>query len=347
MNVSLHSKQQNHAHLSISDVLVEMEKNMTRLTTTMEEARVLRSLGTFMTSGTALINGLPLVAKEFPNFAPALDTVGKQLVDVNMTTELFAGLDEYFSSFVPHIMKYGGMGGVPDRALLLASEMLDSAEKLLARGVPQVKINEVNYYRLLAFMVHGNCPILTAMKIAGEEYLPAEIRASVEKPVRKGDMLSDGFRANPDFFSEVGIAFVFVGEMTGALPEVCAAYAKLRLRQLFLPASPQSEEILDYGHLRLLLLFVSNAMPLEKFLTVVSKASATPSRKAAFEALAAKVKDDKSDTALGNAMQSMPDDFAPWITTLVQQAKTPEELENVFGKVIDQLCQQLGKEKAP
>ena len=319
---------------------------MSRLISNREEARVLGLLGTLLTSGIPLVKALGLTAKTFPAFKFPLDIIEKRL-NADEGTELFTGLEGYFSDFVPPAIKYGCMGGVMEIAFSKASRMLLSTEKLLASGIPAVRVNEVNYYRLLGLLLGGGCPLLTAMKIVGYQCLSSdEIRTSIMKPIREGEMLTDGLKEHPELFSSVGCSFMNIGEQIGAVPEVCESFADLLEKQLLLLASlsdcdeatktARTEEMIEYGHLLFLLDINSGFdMPtMERILTIVSESATGQARKAVYKTLADKV---KTGQTLGVAMESMPDQFSPYVATMINQARNRDELAKVLRHVVDSI----------
>ena len=319
---------------------------MTKITSNREESRVLGLLGNLLTSNIPLVKALGIVAKTFPSFKFPLDIVEKRLND-GEGVELFTGLEDYFSGFVPSAIKYGSMGGRTEIAFLKASKMLLSTEKLLAGGIPVVCVNEVNYYRFLGLLLEGGCPILTAMKIVGDQYLPSdEIRASVEKPIREGEMLTDGLKAYPELFSVTGCSFMNVGEQMGAVPRVCDLYADLREKQLFLLASlsdcdeatktARTEAMVEYGLLLFLLELSSGFVTptMERILLIVSESAKGQVRKVAYANMAEKV---KAGQTLGMAMESEQDQFSPYVVAMINQAKDKDELIKILRHVIDSI----------
>ncbi len=321
-------------------------KQPIKITSAREEANVLHLLSVLLMAGVPLVKAVGPAKKAFPKFTFPFDIVAGRLEKGEF--ELFEGLGDYFSPVVPVILKYGSLGGMLEVAFLRASDVVISTEKLaaLGGGVSPEKINELNYYRLLGHMLGCGSPLLSAMNIAAELYLPAEIRESVRKPIMEGEMISDGFRANPKFFSPIGAGFVNMGEQIGAVPEACETFAEFQERYLALSAVKTDFECLltaelfiEFAYLKFLLNF-SDTITLERCLTLVSEASTVPSRKVAFAALAEKV---ESEVSIGAAMASMPADFPEWMTVMFQEVSNRNELTETLARAMSYISWQLGE----
>lgn len=309
---------------------------MKKITTNRDEADVLYRLAIMVESGISVIQALPILAKEFPSFKEPLEAIVERMQSTEYFSSYFQGFGEHFSDFVPAL--YARSGSI-EKGLLAAAEIIEFTDYLSARGVPLKSINEANYYRLFGSLMGGHTPILEAMKIAGDSFLPDdEIRKSVFEPVKRGDSILDGLAANPDFFSSAGRTFMFVGESSGAIDETCECFADLKMSHLLLVLSQTgrcaedavlAEQFLEYGVFAFLLSVID--VPLPRVLEMVAESCATPRRQQVFAALSEKV---KSGIDLGAAMESAPEDFIPWIVDIIKAAKKREDLDPALRRIM-------------
>lgn len=320
-------------------MIVEMEKIMRIMTSKRQQARVLRCLGAQLLAGIPLVKALGPAAQTFPEFKTALDIVQKRLDNATDSHDPFGGLYEFFASVVPIIISLGCRGGQLENSFMMASNMLHTREKFTNGEVPPALINEMDYYRLIGFLLQCDYPLLPAMDIVAEEYLPfGEVRASVKKPLIEGESITVGLKAHPDLFSAAGISFMSIGEQMGMTPHVCEVFAECREMQLsaFLALSDcdprvrlsRSEAVMEYGHLRFLL--NATEMSIERMLTVLSETAAYVPRRMVYQEMANQV---KGGQALGDAMESFPEHFPLYAAKMVQKAKNNEELAVVLANV--------------
>ena len=308
-----------------------------------EEARILRLLGTLVSAGVPFEDALPTVADTASIIGAALMQVHAKLGLGAKLSEAFSGWEMNYSAITVAVLGSDGLAGSIDQGAVLLdlSSTLEQQARLMDLNAPARVVNEVLFYRVLGLMLSASHGIFGSLQLAGDQYLSTEATKHLVKSVREGEMIVDGMKLSPEFFTDMDIGMVELSECLGAVPEVCARWASIKER-LFLVSAPTAcplpapdrarmDEMISYEQLALLIQGIPSR--LGRSLEVI--AGIVPlSKRNAFATLNEKV---RGGMDLSEAMASLPKDFAPFVVQMVRAGEVNGTLEQVFAWILDYL----------
>jgi len=208
-----------------------------------EEAGVLRLWATLVSVGIPIKEAAKITAKSIGGlFRTPLLAVAEYITD---GAELWISLDcrEVFSGFVTNFAgkaTYDQAVSTGAR-LMMASRVLERKSRLMQTGAAQEQVNEVMFYILLGTLCGLGCPILPALKIAGDEYLLGSDADLLVNVVKDGGTITEAMEKISGKFTAWDRSYIDVGEQCGSLPEMCNLLAEMKEQALLMAATQPSE----------------------------------------------------------------------------------------------------------
>lgn len=197
----------------------------------LEEARVLRLLGTLLLGNVPLPTAINVVSEFNSNFKQTL----LALQTINLETSLSETIskENIFSSFVYQFFSSKFHENfVLGFAMWKAASILDKTLHLIASGAEPKKIAEVNFYRILGISLSINIPYLNALRIASEQYLPEKDIIRLLNPTYDSEPLAVSMKSLPEYFSKQDRKLILFGGQTGGICELFFTLANLKERRL-------------------------------------------------------------------------------------------------------------------
>lgn len=317
-----------------------MKKTIAELT---EEVSVFRLLYLLKSGGIKFPSALEIAANTFPASRGSLLKILKGIREGYPLNHVFEENKGSFTEFVAHLFRevQGEYDQIQER-LWDAAVILGRLNQLRKNGVPEERINEVYFYRVLGALLSAGVPILTVLKIAGEPFLGAERTKSLITAISEGSSLYEILEKYPEHFTILDTNMVLAGEQTGALPIICQRLAELKEQVLFLRFRAQHEfypsdsatieDMLLYQQFGI---FLESGLPTVRALKCFAANATDEVKKKAFGIVAEAVKNGES---LADAITGV---FPGYAQSLIEEGEKRGELETTFYRLVDYLRWEL------
>jgi type II secretory pathway component PulF len=192
-----------------------------------EQAEILRFMGTLALAGVSRADTLRLTKGEFPRwknqFSHLHDALRSKKCGPSGARERRQKFLKVFRTMFPRFVVKAveltwGMDHRFPVTLLRSSAIL---YRIIAFGKSRDEGLRHAFFHILGFLFEVACPILPALRIAGDVSLPRSVTGKLITKVMEGGALSDALRQFPGYFSRNVCSIIVAGERSGCVPVIC------------------------------------------------------------------------------------------------------------------------------